>query len=713
MANGMGALWVAASGLQSQQNALNVTANNLANLDTKGYVRQQTIFGDNWYKTTDVPASISKQTAGLGVSISDVLHNRDVFLDQSYRTEFGRNNFYDTLYGATSELETLFQEMDGESFQEILTSDNNSLWVAFQEFAKDPSSPVNQSLILQKASLFVTDAQEVYAGMRTYQSELSTQIKNDIDRINEIGHQIYDYNHRIQAIEAAGIETASDIRDARDLLIDELSSLVKIKYNEAPNGIVSISIEGVEFLTEGQVFEMAYTSDRDYLGEKDVDSASMEYGETNYLSEQIVPIWPHLQNQAVFHYSQDISSEYNNDIGKLKALYFARGNTSANYSQLYNIEKGEYISTADYQKYTGGSVTMNKESEFDWLIHSVVTAINDLLCPNTTTASEDAYDDVNNTITYNDANGEELYTFNLANGASKIDSGEVDKNGDTIYKYNIAGNTLYNIDKGSATEFTAEDGTKLYISNIVDPIDSTKILEYGATFRETKEGSGEFLKVGYTSRFLDVNTTSVGIDVKLPPQELFSRVGVDRYTTLTYEYTDPTTHEKETRTVYMYNEEDPSTIEKYGQPCSGDTSTMYSIKNLKINDEIKVNSSLIHYKSYATEEINYEMSNAISELWKTQVIKLNPEDTGLKTFAEYYEQMIGELGTEGNIYKTTTENLEATVEELEARRQSVIGVSSDEELTSMIKFQNAYNASSRFFNVVDEMIEHILTQLGS
>ena len=49
---------------------------------------------------------------------------------------------------------------------------------------------------------------------------------------------------------------------------------------------------------------------------------------------------------------------------------------------------------------------------------------------------------------------------------------------------------------------------------------------------------------------------------------------------------------------------------------------------------------------------------------------------------------------------------------MDNKRQQVFGVSSDEELTYMIRFQNAYNASSRFINVVDEMIEHLITQLG-
>ena len=74
--------------------------------------------------------------------------------------------------------------------------------------------------------------------------------------------------------------------------------------------------------------------------------------------------------------------------------------------------------------------------------------------------------------------------------------------------------------------------------------------------------------------------------------------------------------------------------------------------------------------------------------------------------------MIGDLATTGNVYNSIATSLSATVLSVDNQRQEVIGVSSDEELTYMIKFQNAYNASSRFINVIDEMIEHLITQLG-
>ena len=81
MANGFGTLFIGVSGLQSSQNALNTTANNLANVDTTGYVRQQVLFTDRNYVTFNETTAVSKQQSGLGVYIGDVIHSRDVFRD--------------------------------------------------------------------------------------------------------------------------------------------------------------------------------------------------------------------------------------------------------------------------------------------------------------------------------------------------------------------------------------------------------------------------------------------------------------------------------------------------------------------------------------------------------------------------------------------------------------------------------------------------------
>ena len=75
-------------------------------------------------------------------------------------------------------------------------------------------------------------------------------------------------------------------------------------------------------------------------------------------------------------------------------------------------------------------------------------------------------------------------------------------------------------------------------------------------------------------------------------------------------------------------------------------------------------------------------------------------------------KFMNELSTKGNVYESIAQSLSGSVTSISNQRQQVIGVSSDEELTNMIKYQNAYNAASRYINVISEMLEHIITQLG-
>lgn len=574
MANGMGSLYVGASGLKSSQTALNTTANNLANVNTTGYVRQQVLFGDLSYTTFNTTAAISNQQSGFGVTIADVVHTRDYFLDKSYRAESGRQAFYAACYSTTSEVETYYQEMEGEAFQSNL----EDFWTAFQEFAKDPSDSANQNLIMQKATLFISRSQSVYSSLQSYQKNINTQISDDIDQINQLGNTIYSLNQQIAKIEAGGVETAMSLRDERDNALDQLSSLANISYKKLSDGTVKVKLEGVDFVDETHVYEMG----------KQVDKV------TGF----ITPYWPQMsdtskgQYSAVFNYDVDISSETNTDIGELKALVMQRGNSYADYTDI------EGMSADDYNDSTGMSVMLTAEAQLDQLIHSIVTAINDTICPNVASASA---------ITGTDENG-------------------------------------------NAVSYPA--GTLI----------------------------------------LDSENCSVGSDGKIPPAELFTRTGCERYTTVTGD---------DGKTYYVYNTEDTT-----------DTSKMYTTKSLSVNADIMEETSLLAYKTQSGE-VDYSLGQALSDVWSNSAMTLSPNSTGTCTFAEYYSQMIGELGTAGSVYETTATTLEGTATAINNQRQQITGVSSDEELTNMIKYQNAYNAASRYINVVSEMMETLINSLGA
>ena len=368
MANGMGSLYIGASGLQNSQNALNTTANNLSNVETKGYVRQQVLFEDRDYVTFDKKSPVSYQQAGLGVNIADVVHTRNIFLDQYYRTENGRQSFYEACAETSREVETQFQELEGEQFQTSL----QEFWESFEEFSKGPDQGIYQTLVVQKATLFLDRAQKIQDAFNSYQKNLNYKINNTIDRINEIGNQIRDLNLQILKIESGGVETAMTMRDERDNLLDELSGLAKVDFKERSDGTVRVKLENVEFVDEIHVYEVK--------------------GYTDPTTGFITPYWPQLsdvergQYTYMFDYkSGDIAAEFNTDIGELKGLIVSRGERPADYRDITGMDRQKYEDS------TGMSVVMTAQAELDQLIHEVVTSINDIFSP-LTTASFTAMD---------------------------------------------------------------------------------------------------------------------------------------------------------------------------------------------------------------------------------------------------------------------------------------------------------------------------------
>ena len=577
MANGFGSLYVGASAIQSQQNALNVVANNLSNVNTDGYVRQQVIFADRNY-TSFASASISAQRLGLGVDIGDVVHARDVFLDKAFRSESGRQAFYATSYDAVTEVETFLQETQGKAFQEAL----KDLYEAFGEFAKDPSDAVNQNLVMQKSSLFVTRVSNLNKGLQDYQLTINKKLTDDVNRINELGKKISDINLKIQRIESAGVETAMDLRDTRDLYLDELSSLAKVSIREEIDGIVKVQIDGVEFVTETQCYPMALQEDL----------------KTGFKT----PYWPQLSDPDAGVYTQvfntgNACAENNTDVGEVKALLLARGDHFASYVDMAGLSQYEY------ENGLANSIMMNTQAELDMLFHTIVTAINDILCPNTTA-------------------GDTLGTGNLP-----------------------------------ATATTAD----------------------GQTITITKD-----------TKILDAENCAVGSDGKVPPEELFKRIGCERYTQATVNVGGQDV------TVYLYNEEDTS-----------DLSKCYTIQDTKINEKLVEEESLLAHKKQ-TGEIAYDLGEQLENLWDQANYKTNPSDTTPCTFTDFYIKWIGEVGTVGSVHHTTATSLQSTKDTIDNNRQMVVGVSSDEELTNMIKYQQAYNAASRYINVVSSMIEYLL-----
>ncbi len=572
----LSSLYVGTSGLQTSQNALNTTAHNLSNADTEGYTRQQVQLSTKSYITISTNTnSVSNQQTGLGVSYSNVKQVRDYFLDKSYRKESGRSMFYEVSSEVLDEVESLLGELDGEAFQETLSD----LWTAVQELAKDPCSSVTQSLLVQTASEFIERAAAVYDGLASYQDNLNTQIKQQVDLINEYGNQILELNNQIRAIEAGGVESANDLRDTRNQILDELAALVNISYSEDSMGNVSVQIEGVDFVKGSMCYEIAL----------DVDASTGFY----------TPYWPqnasytvlsdgtkqyNIEGAEVFDLSVEISSDYGTDIGGLKAMLLARGDHRADYTDISN----------NYDDISQ-SVIMNIQAEFDQLIYNVASQINAVLAK---------------------AAGVTTGTMTLENGTTQtVQYAAVDDDG----------------------YMRAEDGSPLQLFS--------------------KSSTQGYEKVYAT------------ID------------GVEGY-------------------YWVYNEEDADV-----------KNSLYSVRNLEVNQELMQSPSNLGFRLADGSE-DTETMEALKAVFTEESYSLNPNVLKQSSLIDYYDDLVSQIANSGYVYDSIYANQLTTVESIESAREQIVGVSSDEELTNMIKYQSAYNAASRYINVISEMLEHIINTLA-
>ena len=441
-----GSLYVGTSGLQTGQNALNTTAHNLANVGTTGYTRQQVYQAELEFNTVG-SSSVSMMQAGIGVSYAQARQVRDYFLDKYYRTENGRQAFYETAFAATSEISTLFGEMEGVAFQNSISE----LYTSFEEFDKIPDDTNNQDLVILKANSFLERAKEVFEGLKQYQIDVNEKVTTSVTRINEIGKEIITLNRQILTVESGGVEHANDLRDARNALLDELSGYGKIDVKEGATGLVSVSFEDNEFVKETQLYKMDT-----YL-----DTA------TNFM----IPIWSNQSDytneryQEVFNFNVAISSEKNTDIGSLKAYVLSRGDHVANYTDIEGIAQDVYNKSL-----SSISSVMSAQSQLDQLIHNMVTSINDILSPLTTITDDNGVTyqvwDAEHAVLGSDGKGpgEELFS---RNSVSRYEKKTLTVNSQTTeyYVYNAENandkSTLYTLENLKINTKLLEDESKL------------------------------------------------------------------------------------------------------------------------------------------------------------------------------------------------------------------------------------------------------------
>lgn len=291
------------SALKASERGLHTTSHNITNANTPGYIRQQILQHDSQY--TNIGSGTQLQQVGIGVTMTEVRQIRDQFADRRFRTENSVLTYYTTKKDVIGEMELIFGEPHGEALSKTL----NDFWSQTQKLATNPAGIEERMAFIQSADVFVKQANHIQAQLTEYQNNLNVQVIDTVNSVNSLTKGIQHLNKSIAIYEING-DNANDLRDQRNLLLDELSSVMDINYREESDGRVIVTAEGVTLL------------DSQFRTE-------MTTGQTVPGSPFVKPIWKDT-GADVYRMTKAATSISSTDNGKLRSLLMMRGNSPAN-----------------------------------------------------------------------------------------------------------------------------------------------------------------------------------------------------------------------------------------------------------------------------------------------------------------------------------------------------------------------------------------------
>ena len=607
---------IAASGLRAANAALNTTANNISNVNTDGYSRQKVK-----QEASDAIRVFAKYgCAGAGVDTIAIERVRDSFYDAKFRNNeqllgnVSQKNYYNKL------IEQYLDDDGTTGFASLFTKMSSSL----QSVMTAAGTTESKSTFISQMKSITEYFNNAYTNLQGAQSDVNSEIKLCADRVTSIAQEVASINKQINIIEMTGT-IANELRDKRDLLIDDLSKLVSVEVKETP--IV------------------------------DDTQPDRETGATRYQiwvagGYELVDTYDFRQMVCVSRPSDGATNQ--NDIDGLYDIKWG----SASYKDGDNI--AELSDFAIDSKLIGG--------ELQGLL-AIRDGNNGHYFNGDCTFVDDGSHPVKVTVKVTDKNLMDITKCTLPiQGAIHIgdqdyryDSWEYD--GKDTYTFTIDDETLKTLPdanrKVSVGKFNDYQGIPYYLSQMNEWI------------RQFSSAVNDIMTTGYPS----------GSDEK--PGQFLLTGGIDMNSAAQYSY-DQLTEKSENKGYYMLR--------------GG---------NFEVNGVLLKDAGRLTTRADVTEgESEFGNLTKLRDMFNTAKIFRGA------TSGEFLTKVLGDVALNSSNSGTLEKTYSALEVTINNQRCSDSGVDEDEEAANLVKFQNAYNLSSKMIQTLTEIYDRLILQTG-
>jgi flagellar hook-associated protein 1 FlgK len=680
------------------QTALEVTSNNIANVNTDGYSRRTLVINES------LTVNSAYGTLGTGVTASEVLRYFDAYIEASYVGSASLSERWETLYNNLGTVEAMFNE----SADNGISSTISDFFAAWQTVSEDPDDYSTRSSLLSDTRTMTTAIQQLYDDLESMQAQMNDYIAQDVEQANLLMGQIAELNRQIDAEEGAG-NNPNSLYDERTELARELADILDVSIIDNGAGDYILTTTSGYTLVDGSVpFELTFESAQsfDNLTKASTFDGSIYFeGSDDYeYTIEVTQPGSASDGSAKFKVSLDGGQTWmTDDEGNVLEYECNSGGSKVEVGDLtiWFGSEDSSLAAASGELAAGDSFTLVPKSGLYW--HSTTSGkVN--ITPQTYADGSDNSRRV--------TGGTLAAYFGVRDDAVGSYKDKLDAfSRELIWQVNA----LHS--QGAAEEaHTYTLGTYRVRSTSTALGDASSGLGYG-----DKLSSGSSIIYVYDSE----------------TGELASSAALN-YSTTGYSGFNPETDSLEdvaaainntfsgVLSASIVNNQLQITAEDgYEFQYGADTTGLYaalglntyftgdSASDIDLNSTVTMSTDFIcagqvDASGYYSSGDNIT-AGAIAGLQDTDVtITAGRAGTSTQTLAEYYNSIVTDVGSDVSTAQYNYKYQRALADALDEQQSELTGVNLDEELTNLIKFQHSYTAAAKLISLADELFDTVM-----
>ncbi len=683
MAVGFASFEIARSGMTVNERALTVTGHNIANVNTKGYVRQQAIICNGPFQTE------TRYQLGLGADIEQIRQIRHQFLDSIYRRESTTLGYWKTRDKTFQDIQSILGDPMESGLQEVM----NQFWDSWQELSKEPDSLTVRALVVQRGEALVEQINHAGAQLDKLQEDLNSEFKVRIGEVNSITSQIASLNIEILKTEISK-DAANDYRDQRNALVDRLSELANIEITEMQDGQLDITLGGYFLVSKGT---------QTMLLAEENETSGLFYVPKIAGTEIVVPI-----RSGILKGIMESRGEV---FGATGSEQNGSPNTKADITFVVDVSDTSDVNLPNVKSSINQYIDELKRSGIDYNLRLITygsTVNSNENYGNDSTLFEAAVAALSTVDTDEDNNFGDVVDeldgiTNFRPGANKyavVFSGE-SIDGETVITSSVAdayANTLR--DKGIKTSVVTD-------SSYYDTGAAGETIGWNAISDGTFGNLYDIDSVDYSKLMADINNdinsdVNEGISIVQQSMNILPDLRKRMNALVNILAREVNNLHSSGKTLAK-----PSSTDGEAFFVAINSAYPLEMGNIKLNDNLLNLNNIVASKSGASGDntiaigiANLRGKNCLRDL------------KGVLSTDSYYQSIILNIGNGGSEARGITDSQQKLVDSADSQRQSIMGVSMDEEISNMMKFKFAYSASSRAISMVDSMLDTIINRMG-